>query len=175
MASSLRILFKGSTVIAPDIPIEPSAALELIEGICRQENPDLVVGLSLGGFLAQKLRGRRKLLVNPDLHASRFLRSKLGINEYLSPRLDGAAAFTVTEETINEYVRLEAVEFDGITPEEQGLTFGAFAEHDELVDCREEFLAHYPGHALSYPGGHLPVFPELKNYIKPYIEEVILI
>ena len=50
MASSLRILLKGSEVIAPDVPIETGEALNLLEGICRDERPDLIVGLSLGGF-----------------------------------------------------------------------------------------------------------------------------
>ena len=59
MASTLRRLIKGSEVISPDVPIEPDEALDLLEGICRDEDPDLVVGLSLGGFWAQKLRGRR--------------------------------------------------------------------------------------------------------------------
>ena len=58
MASSLRILLKPEAVIAPDLPIEPFAALDLLEDICRREQPELVAGLSLGGFLAQKLRGR---------------------------------------------------------------------------------------------------------------------
>ena len=35
MASSLRILLKGSEVIAPDVPIEPGEALTFLEGICR--------------------------------------------------------------------------------------------------------------------------------------------
>ena len=96
MASSLRILLKGSEVIAPDVPIDPSEALELLKGICASESPDLIVGLSLGGFWAQKLRGFRKILVNPDFHVSRLLRSKIGIMEYLSPRRDGALSFRVT-------------------------------------------------------------------------------
>ena len=46
MASSLRILLKGSEVIAPDVPIEPSDALDMLEGICSGERPDLIVGHS---------------------------------------------------------------------------------------------------------------------------------
>ena len=83
MASSLRILLKGSEVIAPDVPIEPVPALALLEGICATENPDFIVGLSLGGFWAQKLRGKRKFLVNPDLHPSKLLRTKIGVMDYL--------------------------------------------------------------------------------------------
>lgn len=170
MASSLRILLKGSEVIAPDVPIEPGEALSLLEGICRDERPDLIVGLSLGGFWAQKLRGYRKILVNPDFHISRLLRTMTGEREYLSPRRDGALTFTVTDALCDEYARLESVEFDGLASEEVALTTGMFADRDEMVNCKDEFEAYYPGRSRSYPGAHLPNYPEIKKYILPVIE-----
>lgn len=170
MASSLRILLKGSEVIAPDVPIEPTEALNLLEGICRDERPDLIVGLSLGGFWAQKLRGYRKILVNPDFHISRLLRTMTGEREYLSPRRDGALTFTVTDALCDEYARLESVEFDGLASEEVALTTGMFADRDEMVNCKDEFEAYYPGRSRSYPGTHLPNYPEIKKYILPVIE-----
>lgn len=170
MASSLRILLKGSEVIAPDVPIEPREALALLEGICRDERPDLIVGLSLGGFWAQKLRGYRKILVNPDFHISRLLRTMTGEREYLSPRRDGALTFTVTDALCDEYARLESVEFDGLASEEVALTTGMFADRDEMVNCKDEFEAYYPGRSRSYPGTHLPNYPEIKKYILPVIE-----
>ena len=170
MASSLRILLKGSEVIAPDVPIDPREALALLEGICRDERPDLIVGLSLGGFWAQKLRGYRKILVNPDFHISRLLRTMTGEREYLSPRRDGATTFTVTDALCDEYARLESVEFDGLASEEVALTTGMFADRDEMVNCKDEFEAYYPGRSRSYPGTHLPNYPEIKKYILPVIE-----
>lgn len=170
MASSLRILLKGSEVIAPDVPIEPGDALNLLKGICRDESPDLIVGLSLGGFWAQKLRGYRKILVNPDFHISRLLRTMTGEREYLSPRRDGALTFTVTDALCDEYARLESVEFDGLASEEVALSTGMFADRDEMVNCKDEFEAYYPGRSRSYPGTHLPNYPEIKKYILPVIE-----
>ncbi len=170
MASSLRILLKGSEVIAPDVPIETGEALNLLEGICQDETPDLIVGLSLGGFWAQKLRGYRKILVNPDFHISRLLRTMTGEREYLSPRRDGALTFTVTDALCDEYARLEDVEFDGLVAEEIALTTGMFADRDEMVNCKDEFDTYYPGRSRSYPGTHLPNYPEIKKYILPVIE-----
>ena len=161
MASTLRILFKESEVIAPDVPIEPDEALSLLQGICRDEQPDLIVGHSLGGYWAQKLRGFRKILINPELHVSRFLRQRIGTMEYLSPRRDGALSFAITGE------------IDGLTPEEIALTTGVFADRDELVDCREEFEGIYPGRAHIFPGGHFPNFNQIKQHIFPIIEQTI--
>ncbi len=173
MSSSLRILLKGSEVIAPDVPIEPGEALNLLEGICRDCRPDLIVGLSLGGFWAQKLRGCRKILVNPDFHISRLLRTMTGEREYLSPRRDGALTFTVTDALCDEYARLETAQFDRLSADEIALTTGMFADRDEMVNCKDEFETFYPGRSRSYPGTHLPNYPEIKKYILPVIDHEV--
>ena len=169
MASTLRILIKGSEVISPDVPIEPDEALDLLEGICRDEDPDLVVGLSLGGFWAQKLRGRRKILINPDFHISVLLESMIGEVKYLSPRADGAEYFSITQGICDGYRKLEEGQFKDVGPEEAALTTGIFADRDEMVDCRPEFELHYPGRSHVYPGTHLPDYPHTKRYILPVI------
>jgi len=169
MADSLRILLKPCEVTAPDVPIEPAAALALLERLCAETDPDLVVGLSLGGFWAQKLRGRRKILVNPDFHVSRLLRTMIGEVKYLSPRRDGAESFFVTEELCQAYERLEQTEFDALSPEEIAMTTGLFADADEMVHCGPEFALYYPGRRVDYPGKHLPVYPELKRYLVPQV------
>ena len=169
MASSLRILVKGSEVLAPDLPIDPDEALSLIRGILLKAHPDLVVGLSWGGFLAQQLRGQRKILVNPDFHVSRLMRTMTGEVKYLSPRADGAPSFFLSEALCDRYEALEAGQFEGLDETERLLTRGFFADHDEMVDCRAEFERHYPGRGISYPGKHLPTYPEIKTSILPYI------
>ena len=169
MADSLRILLKPCEVVAPDVPIEPEAALALLERLCAEEDPDLVVGLSLGVFWAQKLRGRRTIVVNPHFHPSRLLRTMIGEVKYLSPRRDGAESFLLTEGICAGYEAVERTEFDALTPEEIALTTGMFALDDELLHCGPEFELHYPGRKVDYPGRHLPVFPELKRYLVPLV------
>lgn len=170
MASSLRILLKPCEVIAPDVPIDPDEALSLLRAVCAREQPDIIVGLSLGGFWAQKLRGHLKILINPDFHVSKLMSTMIGEQEYLSPRADGARTFVITEDICRRYELLEQREFDDLSEEEIGLTTGMFADHDELVRCGDEFELHYPGRGVSYPGAHLPVFPELKKYLLPIIQ-----
>ncbi len=127
------------------------------------------MGHSLGGFWAQKLRGLRKVLVNPDFHISRLLRSKVGVMEYLSPRRDGALSFEITEEICQGYEALEAVQFEGLDYSEVALTTGLFADQDEMVDCFDEFNTYYPGRGHRYPGTHLPNYPQIKQYFLPVI------
>ena len=173
MADMLRQLLRPCELVAPDLPIDPHEALEQLGDICATTDPDLVVGLSWGGFLAQKLRGRRKALVNPDLHPSDLLRTKIGEVQYLSPRRDGALSFTVNEALCRRYEALEAVQFDGLDDDERALTLGLFAEGDELVRCGAEFGLHYPGRGINYPGGHLPTYRDMKFNIVPALREFL--
>ena len=169
LSDTLRILLKGATVLAPDVPIDPDEALSLLDEICTRERPELVVGLSWGGFLTQQLRGVRKVLINPDFAISRMLREMTGEVKYLSPRKDGALSFTVTPELCRRYEEMETLQFDGIDGDERERTLGFFAREDELVHCRPLFEVHYPGRSISYPGGHLPTFPEMKKYVLPQL------
>ena len=173
MASSLRILLKGWEVISPDVPIEPQKALQLLRSICESEKVDLVVGLSLGGFWAQKLRGYRKILVNPDFHVSALLESMKGEVKYLSPREDGSESFIIDDDICRGYRELEKSQFDSLDSREIELTRALFALDDELVRCGSEFESHYPNRGTEYPGKHLPVFPELKKYLVPVVKELV--
>ena len=168
-ANTLRTLLRPCVVVAPDVPIEPGAALSMLRDICRTECPDLVVGLSLGGFWALQLRGFRKILINPDLHPSRLLRTKIGEMKYLSPRQDGALSFEITEQICEGYEALEAVEFKDLDADEIALTDGLFASDDEMVRCGPEFAERYPERAHPYPGTHLPTFPQIRPYLLPLV------
>lgn len=160
LAEMLRIILKAE-VLAPDVPIDPDEALSLLRKLREAERPDLVVGLSWGGFLTLQLSGIRRAVINPDLHISRLMRSMTGEVEYLSPRRDGTKTFTITPALCDRYEALEATIPDG-----DGL-MGLFADGDELVHCHDEFAARYPGRDQKYPGKHLPTFPEVKKFIAP--------
>ena len=44
----LRLLLPQATVIAPDLPVDPHEAISLLKDLCTRENPDLIVGTSMG-------------------------------------------------------------------------------------------------------------------------------
>jgi len=164
MADMLRQLLRPAEVVAPDLPIDPDQALALLRSICADENPDLVVGLSWGGFLALRLQAAKTVVVNPDLSISKLLRQHIGPMEYLSPRKNGELRFLITEEICERYEQMEA---EGIPP--QTAVLGCFGEQDNLVHCADTFESIFPGRAFRYPGGHLPTYPEMKFHIVPEI------
>ena len=160
LADMLRINLKAD-VLAPDVPIDPDEALALLSAVVNHEQPDLVVGLSWGGFLALRLQHPRIAVINPDLHISRILRQHIGPMDYLSPRRDGETQFLITEPLCRRYEQLESAAIPAQSP------LGLFATEDELVHCAPEFERLYPGCTIKYPGKHLPTFPEVKKFIAP--------
>ena len=173
MSDQLRILLKPCEVVSPDIPPQPWEALPFLQKLCEECQPDIVVGHSLGAFLARWLKGCRKALVNPTFRVSPLLRYNFGEMKYLSPRADGAESFIIDERLCNAYEELEAVQFDGLTQEEKDLTIAFFAENDELVRHGRVFEREYGKKGISYPGMHNPVFPEMKQYIVPAIKDFL--
>ena len=53
----IREVFPNATVIAPDLPIHPEEAMALLRQLCQQEQPDLIIGTSMGGMYTEMLYG----------------------------------------------------------------------------------------------------------------------
>ena len=52
---TLRELLPHWTVIAPDIPVDPKEALPFLKMLCEREQPNVIVGTSMGGMYAQQM------------------------------------------------------------------------------------------------------------------------
>jgi predicted esterase YcpF (UPF0227 family) len=53
----IREVLTLAEVIAPDLPIHPVEAMDLLYKICETEKPDLIIGTSMGGMYAEMLHG----------------------------------------------------------------------------------------------------------------------
>ena len=53
----IREMLPGATVVAPDLPLHPAEAMDLLHHTCETENPDLIIGTSMGGMYAEMLYG----------------------------------------------------------------------------------------------------------------------
>ena len=113
----------------------------------------MIVKVEWGGMFAQRLRGYNKILVNPSFHVSRLMRSKLGINKFLSARTDGATHYEITTKLCDRYEELERTQFEGITDAEREITLGLFGIADDVVNCMDEYQQHYTRCKRFY-GGH---------------------
>ena len=148
----IRLLLPQAVVIAPDLPVDPFAAIDLLKELCAKEQPDLIIGTSMGGMYTEQLAGFDRICVNPALHlADTILKNNgLGKQEFHSTRQDGQTSFMVTKALVEDYRTVSDARFSVVEPER---VWGLFGTKDTMVNCFDEFAEHYP-QALHFDGEH---------------------
>ena len=132
---ALRRNMSAWRVVAPDLPVDPFEALELLRRTVESEMPDIVVGTSMGGMYTQQLWGVPRIVVNPSFEMSRsLLFGKMGRNKYTSKRKDGATEFRIDKAVVERFKEMEKHQFDGITDDEKQLVVGLFGDKDPVVN-----------------------------------------
>ncbi len=152
----IREMLPGATVVAPDPPLHPAEAMDLLHHTCETENPDLIIGTSMGGMYAEMLYGYDRILVNPafQMGDTMLKHGMLGKNTFLNPRQDGVQEFIVTKALVEEYKEITAKCFAGVTEEEsRDRVYGLFGDEDPVVHTRDLFSQHYRN-AISFHGEH---------------------
>jgi len=151
----LRTVFPNATVIAPDLPVHPQEALDLLHRVCDTEQPDLIIGTSMGGMYTEQLRGFDRICVNPALEIAETMKAHgmTGTQQFQNPRLDGVQEFYVDKALVKEYRDVSEQRFQGITPEDERRVYGLFGDKDDLVDTLGMFSEHYSQHT-NFHGGH---------------------
>ncbi len=152
--ATLQLLLPGATVIAPDLPVEPSEAMELLRGLVDFEHPDLIIGTSMGAMYSEMLYGTDRILVNPAFQlADTILKNNgLGRREFHNKRSDGETSFLVTKTLLEHFREVSSHCFVNAS-EDRDRVFGLFGVHDNLVDTFDLFRDHYP-QAIRFDGEH---------------------
>lgn len=151
----IREVFPNATVIAPDLPVRPQEAIDLLRKTCDQEHPDLIIGTSMGGMYAEMLYGYDRILVNPAFQMGDTMKEHgmIGAQHFSNPRLDGMQDFIVTKALVKEYKEMTEQCFSAVTSEEQGRVCGLFGDEDTTVNTYDLFREHYP-RAVRFHGEH---------------------
>lgn len=152
----LREVLPEAEVTAPDLPIHPEEALTLLETLCREERPDLIIGTSMGGMYAEMLHGYDRILINPALRMGDTMKEHglTGTQHFYSQRRDGVQEFIVTKSLVKEYRDITERCFAGCEdPEEQQRVWGLFGDEDTTVNTYDFFRSHYT-QAVRFHGEH---------------------
>ena len=151
----IREVFPNATVIAPDLPIHPQEAMDLLRQVCEAEKPDLIIGTSMGGMYAEMLYGYDRILVNPALQMGDTMKDHgmIGAQHFQNPRQDGVQDFIVTKALVKEYKEMTEQCFSGVTSEERGHVWGLFGDEDTTVNTYDLFRSQYPT-AIRFHGEH---------------------
>lgn len=171
-AQKLRENLPDISVLSPDLPLSPDKALETLHSICDTENPQILIGTSMGGMFAQLVRGFRKILVNPAFHVSDFMRIQLGRHPFLCPRQDGETTYVITRELCDSYRDIEREQFTNISDFDRKHTYALFGTDDTLVHGYDEYTRHYPN-ALWFEGEHRLNMKNIRETVVPLIRQIL--
>lgn len=170
---NLRLLLPQVEVIAPDIPIDPFDALPYLTKICTQENPDLVIGTSMGGMYAHQMRGFFRICVNPALNMSSMSKVlKTGTYKFFNRRKDNQKEFRITREIIQHHNMIERNQFKNITDDDKEKCWGLFGIYDNVVNTYDLFHKYYPN-VKRFEGEHRLNEKTLKLAVLPLIKQLI--
>ena len=172
---TLRRHLTGWRVVAPDLPVDPFEALELLRRVVNEEQPDIVVGTSMGGMYTQQLWGVPRIVVNPSFEMSRsLLFGKMGRNKYMSKRQDGATEFRIDKSVVERFKEMEKHQFEGITDEEKTLVVGLFGDKDPVVHFQPLMAQLYGEERCRwFAGEHRLNDTVVKKVLIPLIDELV--
>lgn len=170
----LRLHLPEDVIVAPDIPVDPVEAMPYLQEYLQQEQPDLVIGTSMGGMYAQLMRGYHRILVNPAFNMSTL--SKVlhtGEHRFYSGRYDGQKTFRVTRDIIQHHNQLERGQFKNIPEEDKPLVWGLFGIRDIAPKNYDLFKKHFlADHAIRFDGEHQLNDKIVKQVLLPLIATI---
>lgn len=168
----LRQLLPDDEIIAPDIPVDPAEALPFLQKLVKDENPDLIIGTSMGGMYCQQMFGYKRICVNPAFHMSTSSKIlKTGEFKFLNGRKDSQKTFKITRQIIQNFNMMERNQFKGITDFDRQNCYGLFGINDTSVNCYDEFKKHYVN-AERFDGEHQLNENVLKKVVIPLIKKL---
>ena len=169
-AQILRDYMPQATVIAPDLPIHPEEAMELLRNLVKTENPDLIIGTSMGGMYTEMLYGVDRICVNPAFQMGSTITESnmMGKQMYQNERQDGEQEVIVTKALVKEYKEMTEQCFAQATDGEQLKVFGLFGDEDPIVHTFDLFSEHYT-QAIHFHGEHRLIEKAIFHYLMPVI------
>lgn len=130
--------------------------IQKAKNLVLENNIDLVIGASMGGFTAMQVPGVKKVLMNPAMVPSDIFRQEI--------------LEKINEVDFEKYRQLENRE---ISAEEKALTYALFATDDELFSYKERFEKLYdPAKSFSMVGKHMISPRNIREALLPLLSKI---
>lgn len=171
----LRKIFPSAQVVAPDIPVDPEEALPMLQKLVHAEQPDVIVGTSMGGMYAQQMHGFLRICVNPSFRISTSKLLHTGVHKWLNGRKNHEKEFRITADIIKRYNQMERKQFDGITPDDRELCYGLFGINDTSVNPINAYntFTKYYTHAERFEGEHQLNDKVIHKVLLPLLKQLL--
>ncbi len=169
-ATVLRQFMPQATVLAPDLPVHPEDAMQLLRDLVASEKPDLIIGTSMGGMYTEMLYGVDRICVNPafEMGSTMTEHNMMGKQVFQNPRQDGVQELIVTKALVKEYREMTSHCFEQVDAEEQRRVFGLFGDADPVVHTFDLFHQHYPN-SVRFHGEHRLLEKVIYHYLIPVV------
>lgn len=171
----LRKIFPSAQVVAPDIPVDPEEALPMLQKLVQAEQPDVIVGTSMGGMYAQQMHGFLRICVNPSFRISTSKLLHTGVHKWLNGRKNHEKEFRITADILKRYNQMERKQFDGITPDDRELCYGLFGINDTSVNPINAYntFTKYYTHAERFEGEHQLNDKVIHKVLLPLLKQLL--
>lgn len=169
----LRKLLPEDEIVAPDIPVDPLEAMPYLTELCQTEQPDIILGTSMGGMYAHQMHGFKRICVNPAVNMSTMSGvMKTGEHKFFNGRKDHAKTFRITRDIIQHHNQVERMQFKNLTKEDKENVWGLFGINDKTCNTYGLFSKHYP-QCQRFEGEHQLNEKVLKKVVLPLIAEIM--
>lgn len=164
----LRTMFPETTVISEDIPVHPAEGFAMLRQLADSEQPDLIIGTSMGGMYTEMLYGFDRILINPAFQIADTMgaHGMTGKQVFQNPRKDGVQEFLVTKSMVKEYRDMQEQCFS--QAEDPKRVWGLFGDQDPLVHTMPLFMEHYK-QGIWFHGEHRTNDHVFMNSVVPVI------
>ena len=133
-------------VLAPELDADPDKSLDILNEIIREEQPEIIVGTSLGGWMALMCESQdaELVVVNPVIDPLKTMARWLDQpQKYFCSRKDGVQTYTLTQEVLDKYKKYKVLDkvFENVN------RIHALCSHsDEIIgyDHIENLLPYLP-------------------------------
>ena len=170
--SDIKNILHDCDIMSPDIPPSPINALIFLKEYVNKYKPDIIIGSSLGGFYANQLKCKHKILINPAFIISQQI--KPGTFKFMSPRVNNNQEFKFTihdKYMIDDYIKHQ---FDNLSDYDRKNTKIILGTQDTVVTNTKNICIKNFGKSniIEANFGHRLNHDIIKNYIIPLIEEM---
>lgn len=179
--TELRKDFPEAEILAPELPVSPKDIVELLKDkYWYDDEIDLVLGTSLGGFFALTFPSTKRILVNPAMFADEDIEKGIGYGSqpFFCERSDGAKEYIIDEGYISELKNIRNSIYNGLLTANKehylSNTYAIFGDKDELLDHFDDFKELFDADkAKMISGEHRLSTEEIHTVLTPMIKQVM--
>lgn len=161
-------------ILAPELPIMPKDAFSFILDIQLKEQPNIIIGASLGGLYARFLHGPFKILINPAFAAEDVIKAVgYGTHSFFIPRQTGELVYQIDETFVSQLQEIIDSQSKFFDDELRAETFALFGTKDKVISNYEKYFQLYRSAQLKLiDAEHRLSDKNISENLIPLIEEL---